>query len=119
MATIKIDSGIQTEIAQRVVEQAHPGYSKEAQGQWYVVNGSKVVHADANRSWNPWSDGDEVVGVEDLVFFCGGAEGDNADFDPSPTGGVSDQDAYEAALIFASNYVPDAYDTADLPYEDA
>lgn len=112
---IRINDSIKDEIAQRVVEQATPGY--HSQGSYYVVNGERVVFAQTHRPWDPWNDDDAVVSVEDLVFICGGAEEDRADFDPSPEGDVSDEDAYEAAVLFASGYVPDAYDPADVARE--
>lgn len=109
---IAIAESIKNEIAEKVVEQAHPGYSKGAQGQWYVVNGEKVVHAQESRAWNPWNDDDHAISVEDLVFEFGGAESDNADFDPSPSDDIDDdteEAAYERAVEFALDYVPSSY----------
>lgn len=119
MAHITIDESIKQEIAEKVCKQAAPGYEKLAQGEWFVVNGEKVVHAQEHRPWDPWND-DDVVAVDDLVWYCGGARQEHADFDPSPAEGEYDQDvAWEIAVEFALGYVPSAYDTADLPYEDA
>jgi hypothetical protein len=116
---VEISESIKQEIAEKVCEQASPGYSTGAQGEWYVVDGEKVVHAQENRPWNPWHDDAEVVSVDELVFILGGADEDRASFDPSPEGDVSEEVAWEAAVMFALGYVPDRYDTADLPYEDA
>lgn len=128
MAVITINEDIKQEIAEKVAEQAHPGYSKDAQGEWYVVNGEKVVHAQSNRPWDPWNEDDEVVSVDDLVWCCGGGEQDHADFDPTPDpSGINsypaDPDeaeklAWELAVGFALGYVPDSYDPATLPYEE-
>ena len=116
MASITIANGIKQEIAKKVVEISHPGYSIDAQGSWYVVDGSSVMHAQANRPWNPWHDNADVISVEDLVVLFGGAE--DCDFDPSPSDDVTEDDAYEAAVGFALGYVPDSYDTADMPVND-
>lgn len=111
---IQIAESIKEEIARKVVEQAAPGYDKDYQGQWYVVDGKQVVHAQRNRPWNPWSDNAQIIAVDDLVWYCGGAQDENADFE------VGDgEDEFNAGVEFALGYVPDAYDTADLPYEDA
>jgi hypothetical protein len=112
---IQIADSIKREIAEKVVEQASPGYSKDAQGEWYVVDGSSVVYAQANRPWNPWHDDAQVVAVDDLVWYCGGAQDENASFEVES----DDKDEFEAAVEFVLGYVPSEYDTADLPYEDA
>lgn len=119
---IQIAESIKGEIAEKIAEQASPGYSKDVQGEWYVVDGVKVVHAERTRPWDPWHDDAKVVSVEDLVWYCGGAQEENADFDPSVADdieGDTQEAAWERAVEFALGYVPDAYDTADLPYEDA
>lgn len=119
MARITISDSIKQEIAEKVCEQAAPGYEKLAQGQWFVVNGEKVVHAQEHRSWDPWHEDDEVVAVDDLLWYCGGARREHADFDPSPAEGEYDEaTAWEIAVEFALGYVPDAYDTKDLPYRE-
>lgn len=109
MAHITISESIKQEIAERVVEQAHPGYSAEYQGEWYVVNGARLMHKQRNAPWSPWSDGDAVISVEDLVFWAGGADQDRADFD---AGNYDDVNEVEAAVSFALDYVPDSYDAA-------
>ena len=107
---IKIVEGIKNEIAQRVVEQSHPGYTIDALGAWYVVDGECVMHAQQNRPWDPWHDDADVIGVEDLVNIFGGAERDLAEFDPTPVDGSSDEVGFEMAVEFALEYVPDQYD---------
>lgn len=106
MATITIAESIKSEIARRVAEQAGAGYSKDAQGEWYVIDGERVVHAQPNRPWNPWHDDAQVIDVETLVFEFGGAEAEHADFE----NGVDGADDFEAAADFAFNYVPDSYE---------
>lgn len=108
MATriITISENIKEEIARRVAEQQSAGYSVDAQGQWYVVNGAQVVHKQRNAAWAPWSDDADVIGVEDLVNIFGGADDDRADF----TNGEDGADDFEVTVEFALGYVPDSYD---------
>lgn len=116
---IQISESIKQEIAERVVEQAHPGYSSEYMGEWYVVNGTRVQHKQRNAPWAPWSDAADVISVEELVFLYGGAEQDRADFDPTPSDDLSENEdeaermGYESAVAFALDYVPASYDAAD------
>ena len=101
---ITISEDIKDEIARRVCEQAHPGYSTEYMGEYYVVDGTRVMHAQARRAWNPWPDSADIISVEDLVFIYGGAEESHCDFDPSPAEdieGDTDADAWERAVAFA------------------
>lgn len=77
---ITISENIKGEIAERVVEQAHPGYMAEYQGEWYVVNGTRLMHHQSNAQWTPWQDDDDVISVDDLVMLYGGGEADNAEF---------------------------------------
>ena len=99
---ITIEEGIKQEIAERVVEEATPGYNPALHGQWFVVDGEAVVHRASDARWNPWPDGSEAIGVSDLVWFFGGGEAEGADF--SPFG------EWEIAVEFALGYVPDAYE---------
>ena len=99
---ITIEEGIKQEIAERVVEEATPGYNPALHGQWFVVDGQEVVHRASNAPWNPWPDDRGVISVSDLVWFFGGGEAEGADF--SPFG------EWEIAVEFALGYVPDAYD---------
>lgn len=115
MTVITIANGIKQEIAEKVVEISHPGYSIDVQGSWYVVDGSSVMHVQANRPWNPWHDNADVISVEDLVMLFGGAE--DCDFDPSSSDDVNEGDAYDAAVGCVLGCVPDSYDTADVPNE--
>lgn len=105
---IRINETIRREIAEKVAEQATAGYMKDAQGEWYVVDGTEVVRRERRAPWNPWHDGADVISVEDLVFEFGGAEADQADFE----NGVGGADDFDAAVTFALGYVPDAYDAA-------
>lgn len=105
---ITISDSIKQEIAEKVVEQAHPRYDWGYMGQWFVVDGAKVVHYhQGNAQWSLWDDDVDVIGVNDLVFWAGGAEQDRADFD---AGNYDNEDEVEAAIIFALSYVPDSYD---------
>jgi hypothetical protein len=104
--TIKIAENIKEAIARKLVEQESAGYSKDAQGQWYVVNGSRAVHAERNRPWNPWSDDAVVVSVDELVFEFGGASADHASFWSEG----DDDSQFESRVEFALDYVPDSYD---------
>lgn len=106
---ITINESIKQEIAEKVVEQSSAGYSHDAQGSWYVVDGERVVHAQARRPWNPWSDDADVIGVEDLVNIYGGAEADRALFWDDREG----NEQYDAQVDFALSYVPDSYDADD------
>lgn len=106
---ISISEDIKQEIAEKVAQQASAGYSVDAQGEWYVVDGERVVHAQRNRPWNPWSDDADVIAVDDLVFLYGGAEQEHADFE----NGVDGADDWEPAVDFALGYVPSSYDAAD------
>ena len=92
MRTIQISESIKQEIAEKVAAQQSAGYSVDAQGRWYVVDGTAVMHKQRNASWSPWHDDADVIEVEDLVNIFGGA------------------DDYEAAVDFALGYVPDNYD---------
>jgi len=113
---ITIAEHIKQEIAERVVEEATPGYHD--QGWYYVVNGQTVMFYERTAPWVPWSSGDEIISVNDLVFEVGGAEADAASFDPSASADIitehgADEAAkmdYEAAVSFALGYVPDSYD---------
>lgn len=118
MATI-IKEEIKEEIATRLVQQEALGHDKEYQGEWYVVNGDKVVHAERNRPWNPWGDDDAVIAVDELIFELGGAGDENASFTSEPQydedGDVielSEEETtaeFEAQVSFALGYVPDEY----------
>jgi hypothetical protein len=107
---IQISDSIKQEIAERVVEMAHPGYSADYQGNYYVVNGERVMHRQSNARWNPWSDDADVIHVNDLVWYFGGAKQENADFDPTPAEGYDEETGTEIAVGFALGYVPDSYD---------
>ena len=104
---ITISDSIKQEIAERVVEQAHPGYDTGYLGEWYIVDGARLMHRQRTAPWDPWHDGADVISVEDLVFAIGGAEADRADFD---AGNYDDEDEVEAAVMFALDYIPDSYD---------
>lgn len=110
--TIQISDSIKQEIAERVVEMAHPGYSKGYQGEWYVVDGSRVVHAQGNRPWDPWHDAADVIAVDDLVNIFGGGNRDRADFWGDDDGDYDRKDIDEIRIEFALGYVPDSYDAA-------
>lgn len=112
MRTIQIAESIKQEIAERVVEQASPGYTKDYQGEWYVVNGSSVQHKQRNAPWSPWSDSADVISVDDLVFIYGGADVERADFSIEPSE-YSDEEQVGIAVEFALGYVPDSYDADD------
>lgn len=109
---ITISESIKQEIAERVIEQAHPGYSADYMGQWYVVNGSSVQHKQRNAPWSPWSDDADVISVDDLVNIYGGADAENADFSIEASE-YSDEEQVEIAISFALGYVPDSYDADD------
>lgn len=72
---ITINESIKQDIAQRACEQDHPGYSKDAQGEWFVINGDCLKSVQSNAAWMPWNDDDEVISVDALVKDIGGAEG--------------------------------------------
>lgn len=105
MTQIIIINDIKEEIARKVVEQASAGYSKAAQGEWFVIDGASVMHRDETAQWNPWHDGATVISVDDLVGLYGGADAEHADFDPG--------EDVDSAVQFALDYVPDSYDSAD------
>lgn len=107
---ITISEHIKGEIAERVVEQAHPGYMAEYQGEWYVVNGTRLMHYQRNAAWEPWADDDAVISVEDLVFLYGGGERENCDFWGEENEEYSEEENNEARVDFALGYVPDNYD---------
>jgi hypothetical protein len=107
---ITISDSIKQEIAERVVEMAHPGYNADYQGNWYVVDGECVMHKQSNAPWAPWSDDAAVIHVSDLVWYFGGAKEESADFDPTPAEGCDEETGTEIAIEFALGYVPDAYD---------
>lgn len=103
---IIIKEDIKQEIAEKVALQAGAGYMKDFHGEWFVVDGTEVVHRASNAPWNPWHDGADVISVEDLVFEFGGAEQEGADF----KNGVGRADDFDVTVAFASGYVPDSYD---------
>ena len=107
---ITINDSIKQEIAERVIEQAHPGYDSGYMGQWYVVDGERVQHAQSQRQFDPWHDGADVISVEDLLFWAGGAGNDRADFGVD---NYDDEDEIEAAVLFALGYIPDSYDAEE------
>jgi hypothetical protein len=109
MRNIKISEGIKGEIAEKVTTQASAGYSKGAQGEWFVVNGTSVQHKEQTAAWVPWSDDADVISVDDLVFIYGGAEAESADFE----NGLNGADDYDITVEFALGYVPSSYDAAD------
>lgn len=109
MRTIQISESIKQEIAEKVVEQAHPGYSADYMGQWYVVDGTSVQYKQSNAPWAPWSDDADVISVDDLVNIYGGADAENADFSIEASE-YSDEQQVEIAVEFALGYVPDSYD---------
>lgn len=98
---LTIAENIKEEVARRVVEQAAPGYDTQHMGEWYAVDTDgdnildSVMHAEATRPWNPWHDNAIAIAVEDCI------DSDGNDFDPSAADGVSDKDAFEAAVSFA------------------
>lgn len=87
---MRISSAIRRNIAEKVVEQAHPGYSKMAQGEWYT-DGERLYHAEDNRAWDPWPDGALVISVDDLVYEFGGAQEAHCDFSPAIESGIDDR----------------------------
>lgn len=102
-----IEPAIKRAIAEKVVEQAHPGYSKAAQGQWFT-DGKRLYHAAEQRPWNPWPDNASVVSVDELVQHYGGAEKDHARFETEDgVSGVSEEEATEIAVDFCLQYIPD------------
>lgn len=109
MAVITISEGIKQEIAERVAEQASAGYNYDVQGEWYVVNGSAVVHQEKTAQWNNWNDDDNVIAVDDLVAIYGGADDDHADFE----NGVDGADDFDLTVEFVLGYVPSEYDADD------
>lgn len=112
MTTILIHDHIKREIAEKVVQQARPDYNKAAHGEWFVVDGEKVMsHGRIATGWSPWAATAHVISVDDLVFQVGGAARDNASFDPSPTPGETEEQAYERAIAAALACIPDSYDT--------
>lgn len=109
MTIITISESIKQAIAEKVAEQASAGYSADAQGEWYVVNGTAVVHKQRTAAWTPWSDDDQVIAVDDLVNLYGGAEAEQADFE----NGVDGADDFDLTVDFALGYVPSQYDADD------
>jgi len=103
-----INPTIRREIAEKVVEQAHPGYSYPYQGQWYT-DGQRLYHVEEHAPWMPWSDDAVVVSVDDLVFEYGGAD-DSCDF--SPVDERDGSDITEAAIDFCLAYVPSQIEIA-------
>jgi hypothetical protein len=96
-----IAEAIKQEVAEAIVRQAAPGYDTRYHGEYYAVDTDgdgeldEVMHAEAQRQWNPWSDSATAIPVEQCV------DSDGADFDPSPADGVSDEDAFAAAVDLA------------------
>lgn len=110
MAVIQIDPAIKEEIALCLVHEQSAGYDRQYMGEWYVVDGKRVAHAELNRQFDPWHDEAKVISVDELIFEVGGAEEDGATFDtPSP---CSDEE-FEAVVSFAYFYVPDSYEVDD------
>ena len=103
---ITISESIKQEIAEKVAEQASAGYSADAQGNWYVVDGDRVMHCENTAAWKPWNDDANVIHVNDLVWYFGGAREERADFE----NGVDGADDYDLTVEFAMSYVPDSYD---------
>ena len=69
--TVKVSESpaFRLELAQRIVQQAHPGYSSMAQGSWYCDPVTdELFHTEVNRQWNPWPDSVDwrIVGIEEL-----------------------------------------------------
>lgn len=109
MAIITISESIKQEIAEKVAEQASAGYSIDAQGEWFVVDGATVMHKSRTAAWAPWSDDADVISIDDLVFMFGGAEDENADFENDGS-----EEDFNLTVDFVLGYVPDEYDTAVL-----
>ena len=107
---VTISESIKQEIAARVVEQAHPGYDANYMGEWYVVNGTRLMHYQNNAQWTPWNDDDDVISVEDLVMLYGGGEDDNCDFWGEENEDCTEEEDNELRIAFALGYVPDSYD---------
>lgn len=103
---ITISESIKQEIAEKVAEQASAGYSPDAQGNWYVVDGERVMHYESTAAWKPWNDDASVIHVNDLVWYFGGAKEENADFE----NGVDGADDFDLTVEFALGYVPNSYD---------
>lgn len=103
---VTISDSIKQEIAEKVAEQASAGYSPDAQGNWYVVDGARVTHYSSTAAWKPWHDDADVIHVNDLVWYFGGAEQERADFE----NGVDGADDFDLTVEFALGYVPDSYD---------
>lgn len=76
MTTITINPSIKGDIAEKIVEQAHPGYSAEYMGAWFT-DGDRLYHRESHAPWNPWSDDAVVVAVDDLI--------DLSAIDPDPS----------------------------------
>lgn len=107
---VTISNDIKQEIAEHVVEQARPGYMKDYQGEWFVVNGEQLIHRQSTAQWNPWPDSANVIKVDDLVFLYGGAEDERCDFWGDDDDSVEQN---ELRVEFALGYVPDNYDADD------
>ena len=102
---ITISENIKREIAEKVAEQSSAGYSYDVQGEWFVVDGTAVVHKSRMAAWAPWHDDADVISVDDLAFIYGGAEDENADFENDGS-----EEDYKLTVEFALGYVPDSYD---------
>jgi hypothetical protein len=118
MTTYTISESIRREIAEAIIKESHPGYSREFMGCHYAVDTDKdgmfdaVMFSQDNDPWSPWADNAVAIPVADLYD-------DSDDFSEVEEGFEED------AIAFAESQLPDEWndgepepepnpDTADL-----
>jgi hypothetical protein len=113
MAIIDIRTEIKPEIVEKAMKQIDPGYCRAARGEWFVVDGEKVMH-HGHTNWTPWPGTASVISVEDLVFGLGGITYDEMRLAAMPHADETDAQAHERVTALLLNAIPPWYDTATL-----
>lgn len=113
MAIVNIRTEIKPEIVAKALKQIDPTYSRTARGEWFVVDGEKVMH-HGHTAWTPWPGTANVISVEDLVFGLGGITRDELYLEAMPHVGETDEQAQERVTTLLLNAIPAWYDTIML-----
>lgn len=107
MTTYTISESIRRAIAEAIIEESAPGYSRQYMGRHYAVDTDAdgmfdaVMFTQETDPWSPWPDGAVAVSVEELYSDV------DADFSETEEGFEED------AIIFAESELPEEYDDGE------
>lgn len=116
----QIDKSIRRDVAKCMVKMSDPGYLKEIQGDWYVVDTDgdqmfdTIMDREYSAPWNPWPDNAVAIPL-DALYDHSSAVFDWTEcmdcFEGTPSEEEKfEQAAYEAAILLAADELLDEYE---------